>query len=66
MHVGLLLGLFSMLIIKYQYDSILLWISGVGVVTLLVLLGILLQKRHKDIERVVMAKQQGLDDWIAK
>ncbi|MDF2636247.1 MAG: hypothetical protein K0R78_3121 [Pelosinus sp.] len=62
-HVGLLLVLIFMLLISS--NVILLWISGVGVVTLLALLAILLQKRHRDIERIVIAKQKEIDDWIA-
>lgn len=62
MHTGLFLVLLFMLLMST--NMILSWISGVGVVTLLVLLGLLLQKRHTDIERVVIAKQKKIDDWI--
>jgi hypothetical protein len=62
MHTSLFLLLLIMLLIST--NMILSWISGVGVVTLLVLLGILLQKRHTNIERIVIAKQKEIDDWV--
>jgi uncharacterized membrane protein len=62
MHTGLLLIL--LLVLLVSSNMILLWISGTGVVTLLVLLTILIQKRQKDIERVVMQKQKEIDTRI--
>lgn len=59
MHTGLLLIL--LLVLLVSSNMILLWISGTGVVTLLVLLTILIQKRHKDIEKVVIQKQKEID-----
>ena len=59
MHTGLLLIL--LLVLLVSSNMILLWISGTGVVTLLVLVTILLQKRHKDIERAVIEKQKEIN-----
>jgi len=62
MHTGLLI--ISLLVLIVSSTAVLLWISGTGVVTLLVLLTILIQKRQKDIERVVMQKQKEIDIQI--
>lgn len=63
LHTGLLL--ISLFILLIGSNMIILWVSGLAVVTLLILLGILLQKRHQDIERAVIEKQKEIDDWIA-
>ncbi len=62
MHTGLLLIFLVVLLVSS--NVIALWISGIGVVTLLVLVVMLLQKRHQEIERIVLEKQKEIDDWI--
>lgn len=62
MHTGLLL--IFLFVLLASSNVIALWISGIGVVTLLVLVVMLLQKRHQEIERIVLEKQKEIDDWI--
>jgi hypothetical protein len=62
MHTGLLLIL--LLVLLASNNVVLLWVSGTGVITLLVLLTILIQKRQKDIENVVKQKQKEIDTRI--
>lgn len=61
-HTGLLLLLLVVLLVSN--NMVLLWISGTGVVTLLILLTILIQKRYKNIEKVVLEKQKEINSWI--
>lgn len=53
--------LILLVILIFSSNAIVLWVSGTGVVTLLVLLGILIQKRHSMIEKVLMQKQIEID-----
>lgn len=46
-------------------NSIVLWISGAGVLTVLILLFLMIQERHIYIEKVVLDKQREIDERIA-
>jgi len=59
--VGIVL-LFSLLI---GSNSVVLWISGVGVFTVLIVLFLMIQKRHSFIESVLLQKQQEIENRIA-
>jgi hypothetical protein len=61
-HIGLLIV--AMFILMIGSNIILLWISGTGVVMMLVLLGLLIQRRHNYIEREVRQKQIEIDNRI--
>lgn len=61
-HVGLLLV--ALFVLTISNNMILLWISGIGVVMMLALLVLLIQKRHNYISRELIQKQKEIDNRI--
>lgn len=62
MHIGLLTV--ALFVLTISSNIILLWIAGTGVVTMLALLGFLVQRRHNYIERTLIQKQKEIDNRI--
>ena len=61
-HVGLLI--FFVLLLIITNHSILLWVSGTGVVTMLTLLFVLIDKRNKSISKVIMETNKNIENRI--
>lgn len=62
--IHVILVVIFMFVLIIGSDSILLWVSGAGVVTVLILLGLMIQNRYTYIQKVIEQKQKEVEARI--